>query len=190
MVVAVVDDGTFIIDKYVANTVDYAKVNGHYYSDKAPGTAFLGIPIYAGLRVVLGLPAIDRLTDRLANSDAFKSTLREDGSGVLKDKVRFAIAQIVLSFITDAVPTALLCALLYALLVQWGASRGASILMALAYGLLTPAFAYANSFYGHQLSAALLFIAFYLLQQHTAPAAATPSPAKQFLSACCLASAC
>lgn len=178
MVVAVVDDGTFTIDKYVANTVDYAKVNGHTYSDKAPGTAFLGIPIYAGLRMVLGLPAIDRLTERLANSDAFKATLREEGSGVLKDKVRFAIAQIVLSFITNAAPTALLCALLYALLMQWGASRSASIFTALAYGLLTPAFAYANSFYGHQLSAALLFIAFYLLQRHSAPATANPSAPK------------
>lgn len=178
MVVAVVDDGTFMIDKYVANTVDYAKVNGHYYSDKAPGTAFLGIPIYAGLRVVLSLPTVDRLTERLANSDAFKATLREDGSGVLKDKVSFAIAQIVLSFITNAVPTALLCALMYSLLVGWGASRAASIFTALAYGLLTPAFAYANSFYGHQLSAALLFIAFYLLQGHNAPAAATPSASK------------
>ena len=37
MVVSVVDDGTFQIDKYVANTVDYAKVGEHYYSDKAPG---------------------------------------------------------------------------------------------------------------------------------------------------------
>jgi hypothetical protein len=177
MVVAVVDDGTFMIDKYVANTVDYAKVNGHFYSDKAPGTAFLGIPLYAGLRVMLNLPAIDRLTERLASSDAFKSTLREDGSGVLKDKVRFAIAQIVLSLVTNAVPTAILCALLYALLIQWGASRGVSIFTALAYGLLTPAFAYANSFYGHQLSAALLFGAFYLLQQHSASATA-PSAVK------------
>lgn len=165
MVVAVVDDGTFRIDKYVANTVDYAKVGEHYYSDKAPGTAFLGIPLYAGLRVVLGLPVVDQLTVRLANSEAFKATLREDGTGVAEDKVRYALAQIVLSFITNAVPTALMCALLYALLMQWGASRGVSIFTALAYGLLTPAFAYANSFYGHQLSAALLFIAFYLLHQ-------------------------
>jgi hypothetical protein len=175
MVVAVVDDGTFMIDKYVANTVDYAKVGEHYYSDKAPGTAFLGIPIYAGLRLVLNLPAVDGLTERLANSDAFKATLREEGSGVLKDKVRFAIAQIVLSFITNAVPTALMCALMYALLMQWGASRGASIFTALAYGLLTPAFAYANSFYGHQLSAALLFIAFYLLYQHSTADSPLPS---------------
>lgn len=175
MVVAVVDDGTFMIDKYVANTVDYAKVNGHYYSDKAPGSAFLGIPIYAGLRVVLDLPVVDRLTERLANSDAFKATLREEGSGVLKDKVRFAIAQIVLSFVTNAIPTALMCALMYVLLMQWGASRGVGIFTALAYGLLTPAFAYANAFYGHQLSAALLFFAFYMLFQMRRPAAATPA---------------
>ncbi|NTV97458.1 MAG: hypothetical protein HGA75_18945, partial [Thiobacillus sp.] len=47
MIVAVVNDGTLMIDKYVANTVDYAKVGDHYYSDKPPGSAFLGIPVYA-----------------------------------------------------------------------------------------------------------------------------------------------
>jgi hypothetical protein len=56
MVFAVVEDGTFQIDRYVENTVDYAKVGEHYYSDKAPGTAFLGIPIYAGLKVFLDSP--------------------------------------------------------------------------------------------------------------------------------------
>ncbi|MCB0150355.1 MAG: hypothetical protein KDE01_22240, partial [Caldilineaceae bacterium] len=45
MVFAVVEDGTFQIDRYVSNTVDYAKVGEHYYSDKAPGVALLGIPV-------------------------------------------------------------------------------------------------------------------------------------------------
>jgi hypothetical protein len=163
MVVAIVDDGTFQIDKYVANTVDYAKVNGHYYSDKAPGVAFLGVPLYAGLRVVLDLPVMGQLTERLGNSAAFKETLRESGSGVLEDKVRFALAQVVLSFLTNAVPTALLCVLIYRLLARFWAGQGSRIFVALAYGLLTPAFAYANAYYGHQLSAVLLFAGFYLL---------------------------
>jgi hypothetical protein len=163
MVVAIVDDGTFQIDKYVANTVDYAKVDGHYYSDKAPGVAFLGVPLYASLRAVLDLPVMGQLTERLGNSAAFKETLRESGSGVLEDKVRFALAQVVLSFLTNAVPTALLCVLIYRLLARFGSGQGSRIFVALAYGLLTPAFAYANSFYGHQLSAFLLFAAFYLL---------------------------
>jgi len=50
MAFAVVEDGSFQIDRFVWNTVDYAKVGDHYYSDKAPGTALLGIPIYAGLK--------------------------------------------------------------------------------------------------------------------------------------------
>ncbi len=172
MVVAVVDDGTFQIDRYVSNTVDYAKIDGHYYSDKAPGVAWLGIPIYAGLRMLLDLPVITGLTERLANSEAFKSTLREDGSGVRTDKVRFAIAQIVLSMITNALPTAFTVSMIFLLLGRWGsgafAAAGARAAVALSYGLLTPAFAYANAFYGHQLSAALLFGAFFWLQMRGA----------------------
>ena len=63
MVVAIVEDHTFQIDPYVSNTVDYAKVGEHYYSDKAPGAAFLGIPVYAVLKPILDLPLLRRLTD-------------------------------------------------------------------------------------------------------------------------------
>lgn len=161
MVVAVVDDGTFQIDRYVANTVDYAKVGEHYYSDKAPGVAFLGIPVYAVLGKVLDLPFMAPLTERLANSSAFQSTLNPEGTGVNTDKVRFAIAQVALSFLFGAVPTAILGVLLFRVLGRFSDHLGLRLVLALAYGLLTPAFAYANTFYGHQLSAFLLFGAFY-----------------------------
>src|SRR5262245_22887495 len=75
MVVAIVEDGSFQIDPYVHNTVDYAKVGEHYYSDKAPGAAFLAVPVYAGLKLILDLPLVDSLTERLAHSAAFQSTL-------------------------------------------------------------------------------------------------------------------
>lgn len=163
MVVAVVDDGTFQIDKYVANTVDYAKVDGHYYSDKAPGAAFLGIPVYAALKVVLDLPVMDGLTDRLANSSAFQSTLRSEGSGVLKDKVRFALAQVAITFVVAVLPSALIGVLMYFLLAKFTGNAWHRAAVVLTYGLLTPAFAYATAFYGHQLSAALLLGAFYLV---------------------------
>ena len=162
MIVAVVDDGTFRIDKYVHNTTDYAKVGDHYYSDKAPGPAFLGIPIYAVLDAALNLPVLDRLSERLANSDAFRATLRTDGSGVLKDKVRFALALVVLSFVICAVPSAILCVLLYRAALRFTGNAWVGVAVALTYGLLTPAFAYANAFYSHQLVAALTFGGFYL----------------------------
>jgi len=66
MVVALVDDGGFQIDKYVANTVDYATVNGHFYSDKAPGVALLGAPIYAVLSM---LGRFECVTDPIAVRD-------------------------------------------------------------------------------------------------------------------------
>lgn len=171
MVVAVMEEGTFQIDKYVQNTVDYAKVGEHYYSDKAPGAAFLGLPVYAGLKLVLDLPVVDRLTERLANSEAFKATLRAEGSGVLKQKVRFALAQVALTFVISVLPSAFLGVLMYRLLARFTPSVWMRLAVVLGYGLLTPAFAYAGAFYGHQLSAALLFGAFYLVFAGQAPLA-------------------
>ncbi|MBU0705103.1 MAG: hypothetical protein KKC18_14705 [Chloroflexi bacterium] len=163
MVIAVVEDGTFQIDKYVENTVDYAKVGEHYYSDKPPGAAFLGIPVYAALKLFLDLPVMNGLMDRLTSNEALEATLREEGSGLLEHKVRFAIAQVALTFVAAALPTALMGALMYRLLTRFTARPWPRIGVVLGYGLLTPAFAYAGSFYGHQLSAACLFTVFYLI---------------------------
>ena len=163
MVFAVVENGTFQIDTYVANTVDYAKVGEHYYSDKAPGAALLGIPFYAVLAPVLDTPLLSSVTRRLESHDAFASTLRDNGSGVSAQKVRFAIVQVFLSFLISALPTAALAALLFLWLQAVTPMVWPRLVVALGYGLATPAFAYANAFYGHQLSAFLLFAAFYLL---------------------------
>jgi hypothetical protein len=163
LVAAVVDKGTLRIDDYVNNTVDYAKFEGHYYSDKAPGAAFLGIPVYAALKGVLSLPVMDGLMNYLSNNQALAATLREGGTGLLEDKVRFAMGQVAVTFVTAMVPTAILGVLLYRLLGEFWLGQGARALLALIYGLATPAFAYAGAFYGHQLAAACLFIAFYLV---------------------------
>lgn len=160
MVFAVVEDGTFQIDRFVGNTVDYAEYNGHYYSDKAPGIAFLGIPVYKLMTVFLDMPWMNGLMERLANSSAFQSTLREGGSGIYAEKVRFALAQVALAFLLSAVPTALLGALIYNLSRRITPSVGARLAAVIGFALLTPVFAYANTFYGHMLAAVLLFGAF------------------------------
>ncbi|NMB87741.1 MAG: hypothetical protein GYA17_05245 [Chloroflexi bacterium] len=163
MIVAVVEDGTFQIDPYVQNTVDYAKVGDHYYSDKAPGVAFLGIPVYAAVKGLLELPFLEGLTDRLANNQSFQATLNEEGTGVNLQKVRFAIGQVVLAFLFSAIPTAFIAVLIFIYTRRILKGIPLRLAIALAYGLLSPAFPYANAFYGHQLSAALLFWAFCLI---------------------------
>jgi hypothetical protein len=104
MIVAVVDDHTLQIDKYVQNTVDYAKVGEHYYSDKAPGIAFAGIPIYAGLKIVLNTPITQTLLEKLKNNSSFQATLNPEGTGVFEEKLRFALALIVISFFLSILP--------------------------------------------------------------------------------------
>jgi hypothetical protein len=163
MIVAVVDNGTFQIDRYVQNTVDFAKVGDHFYSDKPPGAGLLGIPVYAGLRIVLQTPELGPLVSRLANNPAFQATLNPDGSGISDAKVRIAISQVVITYLIVTLPSILLALLLYRLLRRMRIYPGISLFTVLAYALLTPAFAYSNEFYSHQLSAALLFAAFYLV---------------------------
>ncbi len=60
---ALVDDGTASIDARLEYTreVDFAEREGHYYSDRPPGTAFLAIPIYAAARAA-GLDDVGRQT--------------------------------------------------------------------------------------------------------------------------------
>lgn len=45
--------GTIAIDHYHENTSDKAFFNGHYYSDKAPGTSFLALPAFAAACIAL-----------------------------------------------------------------------------------------------------------------------------------------
>ncbi len=162
LVMAIVDEGTLSIDHYYQNTGDYAAFNGHYYSDKAPGSAFLGVPVYAAIRPILHSAPVQQVMNRLAQTDAFGATLKKEGTGLLTDKIYFAIVLYILTIITVSIPSALLGVLIYKFLgifTERGAWRVAA---ALLYGLATNAFPYSGAFLSHQMVAFLLFGAFYL----------------------------
>jgi len=165
LVMAIVDQGTLSIDDYYENTGDYAYYNGHYYSDKAPGVAFLGVPFYAVFKGIAAIPLVGRLMEKVSRSSAFEATLTEGGTGVLEQKVYSAMALYVVTFFTVSVPAALLGVLLVSMLGRWVASEYTRLLVTLAYGLATPAFAYSGMLFSHQLVASLLFAAFYLVFQ-------------------------
>jgi hypothetical protein len=54
LTMAIVDEHRFEIDSYANNTGDRAYYNGHYYSDKVPGTAFSTIPLYYAYESLVG----------------------------------------------------------------------------------------------------------------------------------------
>jgi hypothetical protein len=180
LVLAMVDDRTVQIDKYVANTGDYALYKGHAYTDKPPGLSFIALPAYYLLQPLIDTPFVRERLERIGAGAAFGATLNEQGTGLRADKIRFAIAQYVLTLVAVATPAALLGVLLYAALCRLGLSSLQAAFGTLAYGLATPALPYAGNFYSHQLVAALLFGAFFVAW----PAGAQKAmPGRPFVSA-------
>jgi hypothetical protein len=162
LVLAIVDDDTVSIDRYLANTGDYALYNGRAYTDKPPGLSLLALPGYMALSPVLRLPAVEERLSVLGRGAAFEATLREEGTGLRLDKVRVALAQYLLTLLAVATPAATLGALFYLALGRLNVAPAPAALGAIAYGLATPAATYGGNFYAHQMAAALLFGAFFV----------------------------
>lgn len=163
LVLAIVNDQTTAIDRYVANTGDYAHFRGHSYSDKAPGLSLLGVPVYALLRHLVPASTLERWRQAAGRSAALGATLRTDGTGLASEKLEFFIGLVLTTALTVALPSALLGVLIYWVGGLLGLSGRASALTALCYGLATSAFPYSNTFVGHQPAAVMLFGAFTLL---------------------------
>lgn len=146
LIMAISEEGKVCIDTFHTNTGDKAFYKGHYYSDKAPGPAFLGVPIYWTLT---------RLQEIF-------------GLGDYKIERQIAIIiwfwkLILIRIIIVSVPAALLIPVFYRFLLTVETDKLKCLLLSLAYGLGSLAFPYATLFYGHQFASALLFFAFYLL---------------------------
>lgn len=164
LVLAIVDDGVVHIDRYVANTGDYAFYGGHYYSDKAPGMAFLGVPVYAAFRAIAPPSLVSNVRASAEVSTSLAPTLRAGGTGLEPQKLWFFIGLTVTAFVTVAIPSAALGVLVFRMAASLGCGEGLSLAAALLFALGTIAFPYSNTFVGHQTSAFLLFAAFALLR--------------------------
>jgi len=136
LVRAIVEQHSLSIDAYHASIGDKALIKGHYYTDKAPGSSFLGVPFYAVLWYgsrVLGLT----LSDPAA-----------------REMVRYLVVSL---------PSAALAWLLFRATRQSGCTTPWAAALALAYALGTPALPYSTLYYGHQTAALCVFGAFLLL---------------------------
>lgn len=165
LVLALVDDGTVSIDRYKANTGDYALYKGRAYSDKAPGPVFLALPVYQVLSPILNQPAVQAQLLRVASHPSFEPTLTAGGTGLSDEKLRFALVQYALTLLTVALPAALFGLVLLRALRRLGLAEVPALLCVLGYGLGTSAAPYAGNFYSHQLTAVLTFSAFWLVWQ-------------------------
>src|SRR3954471_1965336 len=133
---AILERHTLQIDAYQLHTGDRALWQGHYYTDKAPG---------ASLTALLPVEA---------------ARLIADAAGV--DPASFpgiAWTSYVAAVVTSGLFTVIAALCVFHLAVRWGASDAAALFAASAYGVATPAWAYATMFMGHGQAAGCLMIA-------------------------------
>lgn len=137
-IVAIADDHTLAIDPYHHWTGDEAYYRGHYYSDKLIGPSLVAAPIYWLSRRTISL-WIDQPRQSLM------------------------LALRVANLLTNALPSALIGALLYLFLAELTISPALRVWLALGYGLGTLALPYSTALFGHQLGAVCVAGSFMLL---------------------------
>lgn len=137
LVRAIVEQGTFSIDRYEANTGDDAIRDGHYYCDKAPGASVFCLPTYWAMYRLAGAP--DPVSPGWLAWAAWLSIV-----------------------VAISAPSALAAACLARVCERLGLSPPAASAVALLWGLGTMALPYSTLLYGNQLSASLMLIAFFV----------------------------
>jgi hypothetical protein len=139
LTMAMVDDGTFAIDRGVARwgaTADVSPHAGHQYSNKAPGSSMLAVPAYLAAKGVAQVLA---------------------GRAPTLGELFWAFR-----VWTGVIPTVLFLALLARFLARFAPAEAPRRLTLVAYGLGSMAMVYSVLFIAHQLSAVCIGAAWIL----------------------------
>ena len=140
---AATDGGTLHIDRYKDWTIDWAlSPNGHYYQNKAPGSIFLGLPVFA----------VTDLIERHTGAD------QRDAAGRLPQPGYLTHTALILT--VQLLPFSLLVLLVGRELAARGVSQTAQHVFALAALFGNTASILMNSYFGHGLAAVLFLAAF------------------------------
>jgi hypothetical protein len=137
LVRALVEERGIRIDDYQENTGDRAVFDGHYYADKAPGASFTAAPVVAIAR----------------------AAMHEAGANVRSHRSLMWLSYVA-SLAASALPAAIAVMLVWWMARAIGATEVGSTVVALAFGLATPFWAWATVFYSHTLGAMCLLGAF------------------------------
>jgi hypothetical protein len=163
---SLVERGRLNIDPYHENTGDKSYRLGHYYTDKAPGLSFLGVPGYAlffGARRLAGKSVPSQQIEVWPGEydPYFRKTAR---SVRMKYDGSFWRGLYVANLFTNVLLAALAGVMLFGFLMRRSSGNLAvSLFGTMAYCLGTLAWPYATLFYGHQVAGSLLLIAFCII---------------------------
>jgi hypothetical protein len=164
---ALVERHTTIIDDDHETTGDKSFRDGHFYSDKAPGTSLLAAIPYAGLHAVRvltrgelpGVSVHPLDPEALAAGDFPRPEDRLPGDVLVYNQTH-RLALWLCGLFAVAIPSLLGAAAVFLLALRELGRHRPALFVALAYALATPAFPYSTVLYGHQPCAAMLVAAF------------------------------
>ncbi len=129
------------IDKWHLNTIDKAYVDGHYYTDKAPGLSLAALPV----------------------AWAYSSFGQVDPDNIL-------FRHICTMFLVS-LPAAVLASIFFLIVFSVCKSLSVSFACTLALAFATLWYPYSTLFYGHVPAAVISFILFYILCREHPPSA-------------------
>jgi hypothetical protein len=154
-----VEHGSLRIDEFAALTIDKASLEGHAYSDKAPG------------QMLAAFPAVWALI-ALAHASGYSTTplVGDEFTPFYRVAVWVAVAA------TSAPFAALGAACLYRLARHLKASRGGALFASLSLGLATPMLGWASVLFSHAMAGGALFVAFTLVILGSEPDSGTRAP--------------
>lgn len=158
---ALVEHGSTIIDDYHATTGDKSFRDGHFYSDKAPGTSLLAAPAYALYYALARAVGAERPEVRLVPLDPTDEG-REPDAKQPGDRLAYNFAHRTALYVcrlgSVTLATVAATAALYLLALARLGARREALLLAATWALATPALIYGAALYGHQLCADFLVL--------------------------------
>jgi len=157
--ISIVDKGKLEIDDYANLTGDRVYLNEHYYSDKAPGTSFLLIPIYSFSKFLTNDSYNPEGKDKiLIPQSQFNTTTYMDAS----PGPAFKLASLLGTVLLSSLPGAFVPVIIYFILLSLTKDRKVSLLIALIFGLGTMIFSYSTVLMGNILPLLLILLSFYI----------------------------
>ena len=131
---AMSEQNSFKIDPYIDWTVDWSEIDGHFYSNKAPGPMLLGFPIFLIVdKIVLSFNPDSKLSPPTSSERSL------------------------LNLFIQVIPIALLSVFLMALLMGHGEKETDILMSFILFFFGTSASLFYNSFMGHGLAAMFSF---------------------------------
>ena len=148
MMVAMIEDHSFRIDKYYWHTIDWSRTpDGHYYSNKAPGPSLIGFPVFWVLDKLDAGQLATRAERDFHRSHEMENTLHT------------------LSIFTQAIPLAFIVLLLFDQLQKLGVPRAGLHLGAVALLFGNTASLFVNTYFGHTMAAIFVLLMLFAIHK-------------------------